>query len=69
MKRYPIQVCLRKELIAEIELLAKKQGLSRSRLIESIIESYLSNQQVDKPKTAKEKVVHWLLTGDESVFR
>jgi metal-responsive CopG/Arc/MetJ family transcriptional regulator len=56
-------------LVEEIEIIAKKQGISRSRLIESIIENFLSNQPNHKPRTAKEKVIHWLLTGDESVFK
>lgn len=65
MRRYPIQVVLRKEIISEIELLAKKQNLSRSRLIENILENHLSHQKDFKPKTFKEKVIHWLMTGEE----
>lgn len=67
--RVPLHIMIKSKIVEELELLAKKQGISRSRLIENILESYLANQQTNRPKTAKEKVIHWLLTGDESVFR
>jgi metal-responsive CopG/Arc/MetJ family transcriptional regulator len=65
MVRHTIPVVLRKDLIEQLELLAKKQGISRSRLIENIIEHYFLNQQNFKPKTFKEKVLKWLMTGEE----
>ncbi len=69
MRRITIPLVLRKDLLEELEMLAKKQGISRSRLIESIIEYYFANQLDRKPKTTKEKIIQFLLTGDESVFK
>jgi metal-responsive CopG/Arc/MetJ family transcriptional regulator len=68
VRRITIPLVIRRDLLEEIELLAKKQNLSRSRLIENILEEHLLSIKTRKPKTTKEKVIHFLLTGDESVF-
>jgi hypothetical protein len=60
---------LKKNIIEEIEMLARKQGIPLSRLVENIIENFLANQSGHKPKTPKEKVIYWLMTGDESIFK
>jgi len=65
MKRITIPVVMRKQLVEEIELQAKKQGISRSRFIEIAVEYYLMNQKNYQPKTTKEKFIRWLLTGEE----
>ena len=69
MRRIPIQVMLRKEIIDELEILSKKQGISRSRLIENILDDYIVNLSGAKPKTPKEKIIKWLLTGDDDLLR
>jgi len=65
MARRNIPVMMREEVIKELEFISKKQGLSRSRLIENIVEEYLAQLPNRKPRTTKEKFIHWLLTGEE----
>lgn len=66
-KRTIISFNIRIELADKLDKHAKELGLSRNRCLEHILEIYfthLSLERNNKPKTIRDSIIRWLITGE-----